>query len=105
MADKCAFCNTAICFGGAEENGKQYHAKCTPSARGVDVDALKSAQKEKDRLEDEKLRQEYISKMPENLGSIEVGSGPDGKKAGIRVNHITGEVRHVAGQPKTSNHH
>jgi hypothetical protein len=38
----------------------------------VDVDALKSAQKEKDRVEDEKRRQEYISKMPENLGSIEV---------------------------------
>jgi hypothetical protein len=38
----------------------------------VDLDALKSAQKEKDRVEDEKRRQEYISKMPENLGSIEV---------------------------------
>jgi len=44
----------------------------TNNCIGVDLDALKSAQKEKDRLADEKLRQEYIAKMPENLGSIEV---------------------------------
>ncbi len=44
----------------------------TNFAQGVDLDALKSVQKEKDRLEDEKRRQEYLAKMPENLGSIEV---------------------------------
>jgi hypothetical protein len=35
MEGRCAFCNNAVVISGVMENGKLYHPKCTPSARGM----------------------------------------------------------------------
>lgn len=35
MEGRCAFCNNAVVISGVMENGKLYHPKCTPSARGI----------------------------------------------------------------------
>jgi hypothetical protein len=34
MEGRCTFCNNAVVVSGVMENGKLYHPKCTPSARG-----------------------------------------------------------------------
>jgi len=84
MSSRCCFCNQTICWGEVNLDGKFYHDKCTPQARGVDAEFQVRVK------EEEEKRKAEFDQQPKELGAVELEESGGG---GFTVDPLTGKKK------------